>query len=273
MYNLFKQFSFIVFITAFLFVKASAEENCSCPSQSKMGKGTFYMTWGYNKDWFSKSDLHFSGSELGGYNFTLQDVEAKDRPGFDQIFNTTLAVPQYVYRFGYFFNNKSNTGVEINFDHTKYVMIKNQTLHLRGNIGETFYDKDTLVDENFLLFEHTNGANFLMINFLKRYYLLKSANKKHWVSFVLKPGAGVVIPKTDVTLFGKRLDNKFHVAGYIAGFDATLRYDFLKHFFIEASGKGTFANYTNVLTVGSGKAHHHFFACEVIAGLGIQFGL
>ena len=250
-----------------------AQDNCNCPSMSKSSKGTLYLTWGYNKDWYSKSDLHFSGTEHGGYNFTLKKARAHDNPSIDKIFVYDLSIPQYVYRAGYFFNNKQNTGIEIGFDHTKYIMSTNQVLRLKGNIGETYYDMDTLVHEDFLLFEHTNGANFLMANFIKRFYIAKTANRKHWLSLVVKPGAGIVIPKTDVTLFGERLDNKFHIAGYVAGVDATLRYDFFKHFFIEGSAKGVFANYTNVLTVGSGKAHHHFFAAEVIGAFGLQVAL
>ena len=270
----FSNFIVLLFlISAFSKNLFSQTEKCNCPSQGKVGKGTFYGAWGYNKDWFSKSDLHFKGNDFGGYNFTLEDVKAKDRPGFKNILTTTLAVPQYVYRFGYYFNNKKNTGIEINFDHAKYVMVRNQMLHLNGTIAGESFDKDTLVDEHFLLFEHTNGANFMMINFLKRYYLLVSQNKKHWLSFVGKAGAGVVIPKTDVTLFGTRLDNKFHVAGYIAGLDVGLRYDLFRYFFIEASAKGIFANYANVLTVGDGKAHHHFFTGEAIAAIGIQVNL
>lgn len=247
-----------------------AQETCNCPQQVKAGKGTLYLTWGYNLDWYSKSDLHFKGNDFGGYNFTLYNVKAHDRASLDKIIGYPLSVPQYVYRLGYYFNNKHNTGIEINFDHAKYIMTKNQTLHLKGSIAQVNYDKDTLVTKNFLLFEHTNGANFLLVNFLKRHYLYASANKKHWISFIGKAGMGMVIPKTDVTLFGTRLDNKFHIAGYIMGLDAGLRYDAFKYFFIETSLKGVFANYTNVLTVGDGKAHHHFFAAETIFSAGLQ---
>ncbi len=41
---------------------------------------------------------------------------------------------------------------------------------------------------------------------------------------MLKLGAGFMIPKTDVTLFGKRLDNKFHLAGYMASVEGGMKY-------------------------------------------------
>jgi hypothetical protein len=269
MKNVFSTFFFLFFSFNYL----AAQEICDCPSKSKIGKGTFYLTWGYNLDWFSKSDLHFKGNDFGGYDFTIEKVKAHDNPGLKNILAADLSIPQYVYRAGYFFNNKRNTGIEIAFDHAKYIMYNDQYAHLKGNIKGVNYDQDTLIGQNFLKFEHTNGANFLIANFLKRYYLAKSPSKKHWLSFVAKAGAGIVIPKTDVTLFGKRLDNKFHVAGYIVGLDGAFRYDFFSHFFVETSLKGVFANYTNVLTVGDGRAHHHFFGAEYIFSAGFQVGL
>jgi hypothetical protein len=266
-------FLVLLFCTKLIFAQEAQIERCNCPQNSPLGKGTLYFSWGYNKDYFSKSDLHFKDSGEGSYDFTLYNVKAKDRPGFDKLFKTTLAVPQYSYRLGYYFNNKMDLGIEINFDHTKYVMVNDQVLRLKGTIGGKSYNLDTLVTTDFLRFEHTNGANFLMVNILKREQFLVSKNKKHWLSGVLKPGAGIVIPKTDVAIFGKNLDNRFHVAGYILGLEAGLRYDLFKYAFLEFTGKGTFANYTNVLVIGTGKARHHFFTAEVLLTAGFQFPL
>lgn len=247
--------------------------DCKCSSVFKSGKGSFYITWGYNLDWFSKSNLHFKGDDFGGYDFTLYKVKAHDNPGLGYIFNSDLSIPQYVYRVGYYFNNKNLTGVEIAFDHTKYIMTQNQIVHVKGTIQGEVIDKDTIVGRDFLMFEHTNGANFLMANFIKRYCLYTTENLKHRLQLVMKAGAGIVIPKTDVTIFGQRLNNRFHVAGYVAGLDVGLRYDLFRYMFVETSLKGVFANYTNVLTVGDGRAHHHFFAGEYIFAAGFQIGI
>ncbi len=246
---------------------------CKCGSVFKSGKGSFYITWGYNLDWFSKSNLHFKGDDFGGYDFTLYKAKAHDNPGLGYILNSDISIPQYVYRVGYYFNNKNLTGVEIAFDHTKYIMTQNQKVRVKGTIQGEVIDKDTIVGRDFLMFEHTNGANFLMANFIKRYCLYTTENLKHRLQLVMKAGAGIVIPKTDVTLFGQSLDNRFHVAGYVAGLDVGLRYDLFRYFFIETSLKGVFANYTNVLTVGDGRAHHHFFAGEYIFAAGFQIGI
>jgi len=248
------------------------EETCNCPGGSKKGKGTFYASWGYNLDWYSKSDIHFRNSGTDNYDFTLYKVRAKDRPGFDQIISWEITVPQYVYRLGYYFNDKHDMGVEFNFDHSKYVMVQDQTVRIKGQIHDQILDKDTILGTDFLKFEHTNGANFMMGNFLKRINFYHSADKKHWLSAVAKFGAGIVIPKTDVTLFGNQLDNRFHIAGWIAGSETGIRYDGFKHFFAEATLKGTFANYSDVLVIGTGKASHSFWTGQLILNAGFQFG-
>jgi len=268
----------ILSLSAFLFVLPcfSQEENCNCPGGHQSGKGTFYFSWGYNKDYFSKSDLHFKNNGSDNYDFTLYNVKAVDRPGLDNLLAYTLrgdlTTPQYVYRLGYYFNNKNDLGVEINFDHTKYVMREYQTVHIKGQIRGEQLDKDTLINPDFLRFEHTNGGNFLMFNFLKRQNFFKSKNKKHWGGAVIKPGVGMMIPKTDISLFGTHLDNRFHIAGWLAGVETGVRYD-IKHFFVEPTIKGSFVNYSDVLTIGSGRANHRFWCFEIILSAGFQFGL
>jgi hypothetical protein len=253
-----------------------AKEDCNCPGGIKKGKGTLYASWGYNRDWFSQSDLHFKDNGSDDYNFILYNVKAKDRSGFNLLLKTAahgdISIPQYNYRLGYYFNSKHDIGIEISFDHAKYVMVQDQQVHIKGQIHGIGMDKDTLLGIDFLKFEHTNGANFLMGNFLKRQNFFHSANNKHWISAIIKTGAGIMIPKTDVTLFGTRLDNKFHIAGWLAGIEPGLRYDY-RHFFVEATVKGSFVDYTDVLTVGTGKANHRFWCFEAILTAGIQFGL
>lgn len=251
-------------------INANAQDQTKAPVKKK---GRFYFAWGYNKDYFSKSDIHFSNDGSDHYDFTLENVKAVDRPGYDQIFDSDIAIPQYVYRFGFYFNDKNDLGIEINFDHTKYVMVDNQVAHLKGTIHEQYYDVDTLVTPSFVKFEHTNGANFLMINLLKKHKFFTSKNNHHVLNLVGKIGGGIVVPKTDVTLFGERLDNVFHIAGYVTGIETGLRYELDKYFFSEATVKGTFANYNNVLTVGTGKADHTFFTGEIIWTVGVQFPL
>ena len=112
-----------------------------------------------------------------------------------------------------------------------------------------------------------------MLNIINRQQFLVTANKKHWVSGIVKIGGGIVIPRTDITLFGQRLNNRFHIAGYLFGIESGIRYDAFKYFFMEYTVKGTWANYTNVLAIGSGKVNHSFYTLQNILLLGVQFPL
>lgn len=274
---------FILSLFSVLTSFSQEKEICDCPSQCKVGKGTFYFSWGYNRDWYSKSDIHIKNTtgeynpvtgNYDSYDFTMYDATARDRSGFKNMFHTDLTIPQYNYRLGYFFNDKKDMGIEINFDHTKYIVRDWQTLHVKGTILGQAVDKDTLISpDNFIHFEHSDGANFLMLNAMKRQRLLVSNNKKHWLSAVVKAGAGIVIPRTQVTLFGQDLNNRFHIAGWCAGVEAGFRYDAFKYIYLEYTAKGVYADYRNILVLGSGTAHQHFWCAENILVLGLQFPL
>ncbi len=240
---------------------------CGYRTKQKVEKGRLYFAFGYNKNYFSTSDVRVH-DESGDYDFTLYDMKAKDRPHFNELFKVALSIPQYGYRLGYWMPN-GKWGVEIKFDHSKYVQVKDQTLHLRGNINGTFYDKDTLVDGNFLQFEHTDGANFLMFNVMYRhdFFVRKNIN----VAAVGKFGAGIVIPRSDVTLFGQRWNHNFHVAGQITGGECGVRVEFFRFFFIEPSVKGVFANYNTVLAIDDILISHRFWDGMIMLDAGFQF--
>jgi len=252
---------------------------CSCllnfaQEKNKRWIKGMYLQWGYNTEWFTRSDLHFKNP--GQYDFVLYKAVAKDRPDLDAVIKEPMqvTVPQSNYRIGFYLDQQKKHALEINFDHAKYVMQSNQTLHMQGTLGERYINKDTLVTPyNFLSFEHTNGANFFHLNYVYKEGLLKHA-QRDWLHFVGKIGAGIVVPRTDVYLFGHHLDNKYHVAGYIISAETGLRYYVLKKLFLETTFKGGFADYLNVLTVEGGKSHHCFGYFEAIAGIGydINFG-
>lgn len=252
-------------------------------SQTKE-KGNFYFGWGYNRDWYSKSDIRLQNDNpqiINGksytYDFTVYDATAKDRPDFDQIKDVVnFSVPQFSTRIGYFFDNKRDFGIELNYDHAKYVVNDYQKVRVKGQINGEYFDKDTILDpQTFLHFEHTDGANFAMVNFIKRWKLIESKDKKNNIGLILKPGFGFVYPRTDVTIFGNRINNDWKVAGIIGGVETGIRAEFLKNGFIEFTGKAAYANYMNAITQGKGygKASHKFWAFEAILILGYQFKL
>jgi hypothetical protein len=263
-----KKLSFgFLFTLTFLFTHLANSQT----TEVKKPKGRFYFCWGYNKDWHSKSDLHFESKSSDDFNFTVYDVSAIDRPGFDKIFNSNLSIPQFIYRFGYMFAKHSNMGIEIGFDHAKYIMKQNQVAHVKGKIFENYVDNDTVLSRNFLRFEHTNGANFLMVSFIWKNVFLQNKKGTNELSCIIKPGIGITIPQSQVYLFGVDQNNKYHIAGYVTGLDLELHYEYKKHLIIETGIKGNYANYLDVLSIGDSRANHHFFCLEWLLAVGYQF--
>lgn len=241
-------------------------------------KYNYYAMWGYNREVYTTSTLHFvnneSGvNEYGTYDFKVTDVRAHDKPDFEELHDViNITIPQYNARVGVWLNNSRDEGFELSFDHTKYVVTDYQTARFVGDINGVHVDKDSVLNPDYFHFEHTDGANFLMANYMRRFKLVET--KQHWfdLSYVIKPGFGVVIPRTDVTLFGKHLNNDFKVAGICAGFETSIRAEVKKHVVVEFAGKAGWANYINSLVLGRGhgKASHKFGFLEGILCIGYQ---
>jgi hypothetical protein len=244
-------------------------------------KKQFYISWGYTKAIYSKSTIHFKNNsnkfneqrgKSDNYDFTIYDVTATDRPDLDKIKDVkNITIPQFVGRVGYMLNEK--WGIEMSYDHTKYVVDDWQRVRVKGQIDGVALDKDTTMNPNtFLHFEHTDGANFWMLNAVRKFNFFKPS-KSFCASAVVKPGAGVVFPRTDVRIFGQQLNNDWLVAGWIVGVEAGLRLEFMKNGFFEFVGKASYADYRRcfILGRGNGNANHHFFAGQLTATLGLKF--
>lgn len=125
-------------------------------AQRKERKGEFYFSWGYNKEWYTKSNVRVMQTELGN-DYKLMSVKAHDRPGWDEgLFSLPLTIPQYNYRIGYFFNKKKNLAFEINFDHTKYI-IADQDVRIKGKLNNRVVDSTIRFDE-------ANGFEYFLNN-------------------------------------------------------------------------------------------------------------
>ena len=93
-------------------------------------KGKFFISWGGNRDSFSKSDITFKGDN---YNFTLYDVEAHDKPKgwhVDYLNPARMTIPQTNFKIGYFISD--HYSVSIGVDHMKYVMFQLKAVDIDG---------------------------------------------------------------------------------------------------------------------------------------------
>lgn len=258
----------VVMLTTFN-LSAQSSDDIVIPKQ----KGSFYLTWGYHRDQYTKSTIHLKDHKSDNYEFTLYDAKAKDRLDVHHLIGTPLTVPQYVLRGGYFFNDKKDLGIEISWDHLKYIVKDNQMMHLKGTIHNVYYDQDTLVTPDFVHFEHTNGNNYLMASLVKRLALFKTAKDDHKLSAVFTGGGGILIPKTDSYVLGNHNDGPFRYSGIVFGASAGVRYNIIKYLYVEGSVKGAFADYTNAKVYLQGRAKHHFFSVQEILAAGINIPL
>lgn len=264
-----KKISLYLFLASAIITSAFAQEK---KTYNFNNKGKLYVYWGWNLSAYSQSDIHFKGNN---YDFTLFDVVATDRqtPNLDEYVKPgTITIPQYNARIGYFFNEKYS--ISIGNDHMKYVMKTGQQAIIDGFIDAgTIYDKvydheEIDVAYNFLIFEHTDGLNYENID-IRRHVRLKQVN-----DFTLDAfggvGAGIMLPKTNVTLFrGERYD-EFNVAGYGVNLLAGANITFRGRFFIQAEMKGGYSNLPNIRISQdkneSAKQQFFFFQYNILFG-------
>lgn len=235
-----------------------------------------YLQWGYNVEWYSRSNIHFRMGN--GDDFTLHKARAHNNPGFQTIIDKPLkfSLPQYNYRLGFYLNKKHTRAFEINFDHIKYIVTDGQTVHVKGKIDGVAVDGDSVLNPaTFLHFEHTDGGNLLHFNYVQQQALVKKKkNNNTLLSYVWKAGAGINIPRSDFTWRGERLNNKFHISGYNISAEGGLRLYPGKWFFIELAGKSGYVRYMDALAeTGKSKgnrATHGFTYFELIGTVGFD---
>jgi hypothetical protein len=259
-------------------------------SQKNNGrKGEFYVHWGYNQAGFAKSDIYFKGI---GYEFTLKDVAATDRPSHykikDYLNLSKLTIPQYNLRVGYFFNQ--NWSLSFGTDHMKYVMVNDQEVSISGNISANVSEPAIKVNPNyvrdyknelfkinstdFLVYEHTDGFNYVHfeIDNYKNIYTHKT--KKIGIDAVFGLGAGVIVPRTDAHLFTIGRNHFWNIAGYGVSAKAGLRFDLSKRLYLQTDFKTGFTNLLAIKTTGrkTDFAQQKILFYEGYLALGFKFG-
>lgn len=222
-------------------------------------KGKFYVYWGGNRENFSKSDIRFKGAD---YDFTLYDVEAHDKPKgwhLDYINPARMTIPQTNLRIGYFINDHYN--ISIGVDHMKYVMYNDRKVQYSGtypnagSYGENPLGDELTLTKNFLLFEHTDGLNYVnteiaRVDDISNLFGLPNTDVFQ-VNTVGGLGVGLLFPKTNTTLLGKERHDDFHISGYGLSAKAGLNFTFFKHFFIQTELKGGYINMNDIKTTKS----------------------
>lgn len=269
-------------IAAFSFLsltQAMAQTATIEEASSLTKKGKIFVFWGWNRAVYSNSDIHFKGD---GYNFTLKNVEAQDRPTAisfnDYLKPDRVTIPQTNARIGYFI--KDNLAVVLGLDHMKYVMDQKQNVGFSGHISDPNYaamvqngQVVNLSDEKFLTFEHTDGLNYINIGAEKFENLYST--KGFDLEFSYGAGLGALFPKSNVKLFGNERSDRFHLAGFGADVRTSFNAIFAKHIMLRLEGKLGYINMPDIKTTLNNrpdKASQDFFFAQANVGIGYIFG-
>lgn len=262
--------------------------------------GRFYFMWGYNRSFHSASDATFTTDEG---TFTIHDTKGSDRPSplkswedFKVYINPSqISIPQYNMKIGYMFNQK--WGIEVSQDHMKWVFNNQLKYRMTGEFSPDlmvlndqrenewdiykpikFDEAKATGDASWLSFEHTDGYNYVNVGAVYNQNLFKTKNSNFSVDLRSSAGAGLMIPKTQVTMHRDNqwnyvgLNNKFHVAGFGAHADVRLKVTFWDRVFVEASTKGTYVKINNALVDGTSNrlAHTPISSVQLIGSVGYQ---
>ena len=248
-------------------------------------KGKFYVFWGGNRESYSKSDIRFKGAD---YDFTIYNVSAHDKPkGYhiDYVNPARMTIPQTNLRIGYFINDHYN--ISIGLDHMKYVMYNDRRVDYSGyypeegnnTFGETISDDELLLTEDFLLFEHTDGLNYInteisRVDDISGLIGLPNTDKFQ-INLTEGIGGGFLYPKTNTTLLGKDRYDEFHISGYGLSAKVGLNFTFFKYFFIQTELKGGYIEMNDIRTTKdkADSAEQNFWFFQRIISVGGIFRL
>ena len=256
----------IVFIAIAFSIVGIGQEETHVPETNK-GKIFFY--WGWNRGYFSNSDIHFTGN---GYDFVLEEVKANDRQtrfALDPYFHPErISIPQTNFKVGYFIHEKYNFSFGV--DHMKYVVSQGQEVNINGDIdvngsnyNKSYQDETIELTPQFLKFEHTDGLNYVNVEINRFDNLARLSDGKFPIdiNFTEGIGIGALYPKTNARLMNFEQHDDFNVAGF--GLNAKIGLDitFFNNFFFRFEGKAGYINMPNIRTtqLKTDKASQQFF--------------
>nr|WP_315152335.1 hypothetical protein [uncultured Flavobacterium sp.] len=246
-------------------------------------KGKFTISWGGNRGYFTDSDITFKGND---YNFTVENAKSHDKPKgwhVDYITPGRMTIPQTNFKLGYFISDKYIVFVGV--DHMKYVMTQGQTANISGEINYplshpsskfngTFNGTPTVMTEDFLMFEHTDGLNYVYTEIARQDDISSwfgiTNTDKFQININEGVGIGALYPKTNTTLMGQERHDAFHVSGFGTSIKAGINFTIFKYFTIEGTLKGGYINMPDIRTTKSSSdtASQHFFFGETIISFG-----
>jgi hypothetical protein len=225
-----------------------------------------YFSWGYNADVFKPADLHIDQPSLGN-DFVLHGVRSHDQKGWTDLFHNSLTTSQYSARIGYFFTDRQDIAIELSFEHVRFLVTQDQDVRMTGTLNNVSVDQRVKLTEDFLRYKLNNGANFLLVNLVKRLPLVGEPAKRGSVAVLLKAGAGIGVPHPTNVVDGQANTPGFQFGGLDLGLEGAVRVHLFRLLYLEFAQKGIYARYSG-LEVHDGRAAHDIWTYLTALSLG-----
>lgn len=248
--------------------------------KSEVQKKQLFIYWGWNRAAYTASDIHFTGDN---YDFVLHGVTARDRQTpfkLDPYFKLSrISIPQTNLRIGYRFSE--HYSISFGDDHMKYVMRQYQPSKISGTIGTggiydgQYVDEDLILTPAFLIFEHTDGLNYLNLELRRHDEHFRWGKQNIALGTFIGLGAGALVPKTNAQLMDKPRNDEYHLAGWGSAVAMGVNLTFWEYFFIQSEVKGGFIHMPDILTSpeSSDRASQYFWFAQANLVFGVNINL
>lgn len=228
--------------------------------------GNFNFSIGLGSNFYSKSNLKFSGS---GYDFSLDDVALwQNSPAFSMPDFSKLLSNQYAIRVGY--NFRRGVNLSLGIDRLKYGIKPGQSVFLNGyvssemdtvsNLSGQYTDELINLDSARIQFGSNLGVSFVSVqlNLLQNLYRTKRRNLVINASY----GIGLGALYTNSTFnFGGFQESQRSLSGLGVVANAGLRFEFFKYFYLQPNLSAAFLDQIGVYTHQNAAKNNvsHFF--------------
>ncbi|MNJ83525.1 hypothetical protein D3C87_09440 [compost metagenome] len=246
---------FVLLLLAIIAVPANAQVRKHQRKRST-NAGTLFFYWGYNRTAYTKSNIHFIGSD---YDFEMKGVKATDRQpkfGANLYLNPmNMTIPQYNFRIGYYFTEK--WAISLGVDHFNYVMAPNNEVVLDGHFAMgadslwegNYHQESTVIDPNHFHYEHSGGLNYMRIELLRSYDIWEAGDRRQFaITGNVGLNLGPMLTTTNFRFSNEQSNRSTALSGYGIGANASVRLEFFKHLFIQGEGGLAFAHLPGVKT-------------------------
>jgi hypothetical protein len=238
-------------------------------------KNQFYLYWGWNRSWYTNSDIRLYGTD---HDFILEDVKATDLPtpfSMESYFYITrISIPQTNLKLGYYLDNKNS--IAFGFDHMKYKVVENQWVNITGEINRpsgytgTYDHEEVQLTREFLMYNHTDGLNYVFAEWNRHVHPISLARNKIVLSAEPGLSAALLRPRSAVRFLQTQGPNVYHNAGYGINGKIGINILLFKHLSIMSELKGGFINMPNIRATatkqGQAKQHFWFLQSNILIG-------